>query len=366
MTAKRARRAGKWWNPLILALVVLFSVIAVVVAKSGSDSNSSRPPGTTTGKTTGAPATPSPAGAMPAITVARDKIMRDGQSWWFLGYNSFTWSANCGRPEELMTAQQVDDWFASMRHDGHGAVRLMFYDGWDINRLDAAIAAAKRNNIYVTVTLGDARNDCGEEAKTVEWFSDDGKRNKYRQHMTELLERYRGNTTIAWFEYLNEPGYVDGALRSFYDEMGAVAATIDPDRLFSSGTIAPYALGGDGNFRTVQESPGVDISSLHEYDYNEAESHQGPLLRGDSAGKPVIVGEFGVYNPAGDDAQCEADVGKRVDRVKRKVDAYLGTPGYIGAFAWAWQPGSLDGVCQSPGLDGDVAVQDVLRTEGAR
>ena len=58
--------------------------------------------------------------------------------------------------------------------------------------------------------------------------------------------------------------------------MGALAKEVDPHRLFSSGTIAPYATGGDSNFRIVQESPAVDISSMHEYDYNEAESHLGP------------------------------------------------------------------------------------------
>ncbi|MGS0685729.1 cellulase family glycosylhydrolase [Nakamurella sp. GG22] len=260
-----------------------------------------------------------------------------------------------------MTPQQVDEWFDSMRHDGHGAVRLMFFDGWSFERLDVALASARRNNVYVTITLDNGLPNCGEEEKTTEWFANSENRNAYALHMSELLTRYKGNNTIAWFEYFNEPSFADGALRTFYDEMGALADTIDPARLFSSGTLAPYALGGPQNFASVQDSPGVDIASLHEYDYNEAESHLGPQVLENSAGKPVIVGEFGVIDPTDDAQACLADAGKRVQRVQEKLSAYR-TAGYIGAFAWAWQPGHPEDVCGSPGLDRDEAVQQVIRT----
>ena len=91
-----------------------------------------------------------------------------------------------------------------------------------------------------------------------------------------LLERYRGETAIAWFEYFNEPNHADGALRQFYDEMGQLADSIDPTGCSPPGTIATYSLDGDENFRALHESPGVDIASLHEYDADEVESHWGP------------------------------------------------------------------------------------------
>jgi hypothetical protein len=107
------------------------------------------PSGTASGAATRASSSPgsgeAPDPQVPAITTSGDEILRGGQPWWFLGYNSFTWSGDCGNPEELMTTQQVEDWFASMRHDGHGAVRLMFFDGWNLDRLDAALAAAKQH-----------------------------------------------------------------------------------------------------------------------------------------------------------------------------------------------------------------------------
>ena len=335
------RRSGQWWS-VVVAIVAGGVVVGIVPSYWITTS-------------------PARGHSMPSITTSGNQVLRGGDSWWLLGYNSFTWSGNCGSPAERMSEQQVDDWFGSMRHDGHGAVRLMFFDNWSVDRLDNAIAAAERNNIYVTITLDNALPDCGEDQKTGAWFADDAKRKHYAEHMTELVERYRGTTTIAWFEYFNEPGYFDGAVRSFYDQMGSAAKAIDPDRLFSSGTIAPYSTGGAANFRNIQESPAVDISSMHEYDYDEAESHLGPGTRAASAGKPVVVGEFGVIDAGGNRDDCIADVSERVNRVRRKLNAYLATPGYAGAFAWAWQPGKLEGTCLSLGVASDAAVQAVLR-----
>ena len=295
---------------------------------------------------------------MVPIGVQGDRVVRGGQPWWFVGYNSFVWSGNCGNPDEHMSAEDVDRWFASMRHDGHGAVRLFFFAGWDVARLDAAVASARRHHVYLMITLGDARADCGERAKDASWFADAAARAEYQSHLTMLLQRYRGDPTIAWFEYLNEPDGADGALRPFYDEMGAVAEGIDPTRLFSSGTLAPYAVGGADEFRTITESPGVDVASLHEYDEDEVESNHGPETREASAGKPVLVGEFGIT--AG--PSCPVDFDERARRVDAKVTAYLDA-GYAGALEWAWQPGGSS-ACELGNLDADPATQQALRTAG--
>ena len=298
----------------------------------------------------------SSSGAMPAITVEGNRIMRDGEPWWFLGYNSFVWSGDCGNDDEKMTAEDVDTWFEGMRHDGHGAVRLFFYDGWDVERLDAAVESAKKHNVYLTITLDDAIGGCGENDKDASWFSDQSERETFQNHMTDMLERYEGETAFAWFEYFNEPSYEGGALREFYDEMGAVADTVDPDRLFSSGTVAPYWLDGEDNFLDVHESPGVDIASMHEYDEGEVESNHGPGVRANSAGKPVIVGEYGITAGEG----CDSSYESRAERFAQKAEAYTATEdGYAGALAWAWQPGG--GGCELGNLDSDSASQDVLR-----
>ncbi|MDN5750555.1 MAG: heparin lyase I family protein, partial [Pseudonocardia sp.] len=293
-------------------------------------------------------------GAMAPITVSGDQILRGGEPWWFLGYNSFVWSGDCGHDDEKMSAADVEQWFSQMRHDGHGAVRLFFYDGWDIERLDAAVASAKRHNVYLTITLDDAIGGCGENDKDASWFADQSEREVYQAHMEMLLERYRGETAFAWFEFFNEPDYADGALREFYDEMGAAADAVDPDRLFASGTVAPYWVDGEDNFLDIHRSDGVDVASMHEYDEGEVESNHGPGVRANAAGKPVIVGEFGITAGQG----CDSNFASRADRVADKAQAYTGD-GYVGAFAWAWQPGG--GGCELGNLDADTATQEVLR-----
>lgn len=303
-----------------------------------------------------------PANGGPGITVSGNQLLRDGQPWWFVGYNSFVWSGDCGNPEEKMSVAQVDEWFASMRHDGHGAVRLFFYSGWDIARLDAAVASAKKHNIYMIITLDDAIGGCGENDKTDAWFDNASERATFRAHMTNLLTRYKGETAIFAFEYFNEPSYRSGKLRQFYDEMGAVADTIDPNRLFSSGTVAPYWLGSEPNFRDVSSSPGVDIVSLHEYDQDEIESNHGPRVRANAAGKPVIAGEFGI-DSSSSGAGCKTNFAERARRFEGKARAYIGgVPGYVGGFAWAWQPGNGGTNCEYGNLDADIASQNVLRT----
>ncbi|MDN5749093.1 MAG: hypothetical protein L0H64_11345, partial [Pseudonocardia sp.] len=128
--------------------------------------------------------------------------------------------------------------------------------------------------------------------------------------------------------------------------------------LFSSGTVAPYWLDGEDNFLDVHQSPGVDIASLHEYDENEIESNHGPGVRANSADKPVIVGEYGIK--AGDG--CDSSFESRAERLAQKAEAYTTTDGYIGAFAWAWQPGG--GGCELGNLDDDTTTQNVLRRLG--
>jgi hypothetical protein len=357
-------RTARYWTRTglgIVAAVTILAAVGVLIVQQAGDRGTGR----------GQPSY-IPNGPMPAITVAGDQILRGGQPWWFLGFNSFTWSDNCNDAGENMTTADVDAWFSSMRHDGHGAVRLFFFPGWNIERLDAAIASAKRNNIYVTLTLDNGIEGCGAEEKNADWFDDQEKRTIYTEHLTMLLQRYRGETAIAWFEYFNEPGYADGALRQFYDEMGQLADSIDPDRLFSSGTIATYSLDGDENFRSVHESPGVDIASLHEYDADEVESHWGPEVIANAAGKPVIVGEFGIYasqsgsGDPGDGQTCQANLADRAERLQEKADVYIDTSrGYAGALVWAWQPGNTLDECVTGNLADDLPVQAIMRDTGA-
>jgi len=321
--------------------------------------------------TTPPPTTPPPVTTGGAITRSGNTILRNGEPWWFVGYNSFVWTGNCGDGNEVMSQGQVDEWFASMRHDGHAAVRLFFFRGWDVADLDAALVSAKKHNVYLTVTLDDAIAGCGTSDKNGGWFGDSGARANYKDHMVNLLGRYKGEKQIAWFEYFNEPGGDNtwSALRDFYNEMGDVANGIDPSRLFSSGTVAPYWLGDDEgsdnnpNFRAVSESRGVDIVSLHEYDMGEiASNHLGNVIA-NSGGKPVIAGEYGI-TASESGSGCGDSYSSRAGKLTAKAEAYARTPGAVGGFVWAWTPGHGGDCTHSTGLNDGGLISGLKSVQG--
>ncbi len=100
-----------------------------------------------------------------------------------------------------------------------------------------------------------------------------------------MLSRIGGASTAR----AGKPTWAGGALRPFHDRMGAIATQIDPTRLFASGTLAPYSVGGSDNFQTISASPDVDITSLHEYDEDQIESTHGPEVPNNDDGKPVTA-----------------------------------------------------------------------------
>jgi hypothetical protein len=99
-----------------------------------------------------------------------------------------------------------------------------------------------------------------------------------------------------------------------------------------------YAFGGTGGWSTANGSPSVDITSIHEYDGNEVESHwlldALPLTR--ALAKPVVVGEFGIEaSPSG--SGCAYSYAGRAALVAQKLDAYLAHDEVAGANYWAYE-----------------------------
>ncbi len=300
------------------------------------------------------------------ITRSGNQVLRNGTPWWFVGYNSFVWSGACGTSAEKMTQTQLDQWFQSMRHDGHGLVRLFFFRGWNTADLDHAVASAKANNLYLAVTLDDADGGCGTSVKSDAWFSDSTAVANYKSHLGNMVTRYKGVSQIAWFEYFNEPGYYNGQLRPFYDSMGNYARSLDPTRLFSSGTVAPYWMGDNESsldnprFRSISESPGVDIVTMHEYDEGEVASNHYDNVIANAGGKPVFVGEFGI-TASDSGAGCGNSFSSRAIRLQAKSAAYIRTLGGAGGAVWAWTPGHSTDCTDSTALN-DPALLDVLKT----
>ncbi|MFD0485153.1 hypothetical protein ACFQ46_21370 [Kineococcus sp. GCM10028916] len=116
------------------------------------------------------------------------------------------------------------------------------------------------------------------------------------------------------------------ALRSFIDEQGAIAKSLAPTPLWSSGTVASYWLSGDAQFRLVNESLVVHLVSTHEDDEGMEFSHWTRKSIDLVPGKPHIVGEYGML-------AAQGQFGARAARYRTKNAAYLAEPKVAAAMA---------------------------------
>lgn len=315
------------------------------------------PPTTTTPPTQVPDPTPAPSTAR--FTVKGSDVLLDGKKWYFTGYNSFTATSNCGSAQELAAfgPDAVDAFINSMRGDGHGLLRIFFYPGWNHDRMKRILDVAAKRNVFVLICLGDGNGGCGaRKMGEAAWFANTSNREQYRSWMVECLRRYKDHPALFAFEWANEAGGggTAAALRKFIDEMGLVAAQEAPNVLWSSGTVASYWLGGDANFKLVNESPYVHIVSTHEYDEGMDYSHWVKSSVGLVPGKPHLVGEFGML---ADQSMFAA----RAARYRTKVAAYLADPKVVGALAWAVQPGNGGSAKEYGNVEADASSMGVLR-----
>lgn len=293
-------------------------------------------PSTPDPKTPSTPTTPPAAGGR--FTVKGSDVLLDGKKWYFTGFNSFTATGNCGSAQELAAfgPDAVDAFINSMRDDGHGLLRIFFYPGWNHDRMKRILDVAAKRNVFVLICLGDGNGGCGaRKMGEAAWFANTSNREQYRSWMVECLRRYKDHPALFAFEWANEAGGggTAAALRKFIDEMGALAAKEAPKVLWSSGTVASYWLGGDANFKLVNESPYVHIVSTHEYDEGMDYSHWVKSSVTLVPSKPHLVGEYGML-------AAQAQFLARAARYRTKNAAYLADARIVGALAWAVQPGN--------------------------
>jgi hypothetical protein len=234
-----------------------------------------------------------------------------------------------------------------------------------------------------------------------------------------VASHVKGNGTIAWFELQNEPHVQDedgsctesssataeGAgevLRRFVDVTGAAVKAVDPCRLISLATIGtrgdcgskdgPYTYchqldsSCTSDWQYVNESPAIDLVNLHDYSYHypadptqRAQFYVGwtddnhvRLAEANHIGKPLYVGEIGMYAPPSTLTQCAASgrvetypagCSDRVGCFDLKLSAVLGPAAPsearpVGALAWQATSGvsGLTGDCFSVGTTADGGV----------
>ena len=280
-----------------------------------------------------------PLGADPRfVSTAGTQLFLDGRPYRFLGFNSYV-MLGCGNPEERLGAPERAEFFAGLRP--RSVVRLWVFPGIDLREFDQVIQDASRHGHKLVATLTDGRGGCGDTEKGPDWYAG-GFRGEYLTWIRAVVPRYRDEPAIGMWELINEPGEAEPeTLRAFMDEAGALVRSLDDKHLIGSGTLQPASYGGVAGYLHISASPAIDVLSLHEYDQvPEASGHLGPALETARAlGKPLMVGEFGLYASAsgadGPEQECLTyDERQRV--ATAKLRDYLDEPEVAGVLYWSY------------------------------
>jgi endo-1,4-beta-mannosidase len=238
----------------------------------------------------------------------------------------------------------------------------------DLDRFDRIVAIASAHNQKLIPVLTDDRGSCGdpEGVKTDRWYAR-GFRDRFMPWLREVVDRYRNEPAIGMWELVNEPGGKTGNIRRFFDAAGGEIHRLDPNHLVESGAHAPWAYGGPKGWRSIHESRGIDVTSLHEYDMNAGASPHltGALTQADALGKPLILGEVGIFaSTNGDPAQSQnrhpcLSFADRVTTFRAKLDATFRTR-IDGVNVWNWMPLNKE-TCRLETYPGDPLVA-MIRT----
>lgn len=329
----------------------------------------------------------------PVITRDGAQLKRDGKTYTFTGVNAYQlatyWPVNEGCGGMLGDAE-MDAFFASLRPNS--VVRFWAFQDQAINKntgqrdwtaIDRVFRSAEKNNQYVLPVIANHYPECdGGALKTDTWyeggyttpFSPDGKttRVSYQAYMQELVGRYKDSSALGMWSLINEPEMSCGKtaqLRNFFDTVGAELKSIDNRHLLEMGVIGgnQCSVGGSG-YTTILASSQIDVATYHDYHYENVALPTEPtgssladrIRQARAIGKPIIVGEAGIFASKSGAAGCmslEQRSGMFQQKIRAAIDA--GASGYL---PWNWVQTAPAG-CTHDIEPGDPTMQ-TLRTIG--
>jgi len=292
----------------------------------------------------------------------RIKLWEDGY-WYLLGVNYpwFNYGHDFGTTawghdgvSNETSNKQIDTDFAYLKGQGVHVVRWFLFgdcraspefdtdgkvtgfDEYFYSDLDAALAIAKKHNIYIILVLLDFR--LAEKAKDVNSIQLGGRSQlitepKIRQSFLDnslkpLLERYGKNRNIMAWEVINEP---EGAMNisggKWVQEPVDVAAmqSFVKDAVHYIHTYSSqHATVGSASRQWLSywTNSKLDFHQYHYYDRTESQYPLDYTYAALNIDKPCIVGEFPTKN------------------TKRTITQYLDIiwkNGYAGALAWSYR-----------------------------
>jgi mannan endo-1,4-beta-mannosidase len=246
-------------------------------------------------------------------------------------------------------------------------------DGWveaGPKHLDRVIAAAGRAGVKLIVTLANNWGDYGGVPRYLRWagvrtegvygaedrfYSDPKMKAWYRAHLDRLLKRrnavtgvpYRDDPTILAWELMNESTVSSSAgadaRRAWIAEMAGAIHELDHHHLVTPGVSVYRTESERRDWLAVCKLPEVDFCDAHIYPEDLLKNRDTALLEAalddvvqlahHVAGKPLVLGEFGIHGD--DDGNWDHQTrGYWMGRILER----LRFDGAAGGIVWLYQP----------------------------
>lgn len=351
---------------------------------------------------------------MQAIETSGTQLTLNGVPTKFVGVNAYElatdWGVNegCGA---MLTDAQLNDFFASL--PPNSLVRIWANQATlatnattralDWQPLQRVFSAAEANGQRLIVAIGGQGSGCdGYNWEDPSWYlggyhnvidlrnPHDGRLLtplSYWDYVQRIVAHFKGSPALGMWEPMSEAeastcpsadqpydcsGHqmcpdehaAAGALRSFFDSVGALIHRIDSVHLVESGLLGSGQCGTQGaDYAYVSASPGIDVMSYHDY-YAPDVALGGDQWNGESVrlaqaaqlDKPIIVGELGI-EASSNRPGCPTPAA-RAARFGAKVRAAF-AGGASAVLAWNYVPNSVTRGCTFDISHGDPMLSQL-------
>jgi mannan endo-1,4-beta-mannosidase len=325
------------------------------------------------------------------IQASGTQLFLYGSAYRFTGVDAYEaatqWGTNAGCGPELSN-QQLDQLFASL--PSGSVVRFWTFQGslatnvntgqLDWGPIDRVFDTAARYGVRLIPVITSQSGSCdGDHWKDPSWYeggfmhifndppSTDGRGLtplSYWTYLQDIVTRYASSPALGMWEPVSEAeastcpprdeplncsghqicsdeAAAAGALRYFFDTVGAEIHELDPRHLVESGLLGGGQCGTEGaDYAFVSASPGIDVLSYHDYwgvvpiGGDRWNGLAVRLAQARTLTKPIIAGEVGLT--AGVAPGCMSDAARNAALVaKRQSQIRAGSSGFL---VWDWVP----------------------------
>lgn len=324
------------------------------------------------------------------------QLTLNGEAWHPIGWNDYRVSNVaggfiCDAARAVLTDAQMQALFTHFRTaTGADVVRTWFFQSYyqanpaqPWTAFDRVLANAAAAGVKVIPVLTNNYADCesaGSSRKTVAFYqggyktaspTSDGYLLSFDVYATAVAQHYAGNTTIAFWQLVNEidpsgctQGNEDAVAAAIHDFGSTVATdvkTVDANHLVSLGTQGSGQCGTSGaHYTAVHSNTAIDMCEYHDYHEpnramptgnvaNSVDQGNGlatRLSQCSALGLPLIVGESGIVANVAADGSAAASVTattlqQRADDFSAKLHSAFssGADGYL---IWEGIPDASD------------------------